>query len=120
MRFTFGAEARGTWTDSNGRVTYSFLEDNQFRFEKKFRVKVGDVEVWEPRKAEGVWQSEICDYAGESGNLMVYVDTMQCCFNSQMLGGRFVLTEIRENGYAALNICENRVLKPLLTKRDAK
>lgn len=129
MRFTFGAEASGTWTDSRGRVTYSFLEGNQFRFEQKFRVKSGNAEVWKPSKAEGVWQSatEICWLGskgeGRSGNLMVYVDTMQCCFSGQMLGGRFVLTRIWKKGYAGyagFNICTNRVLKPLSTKRDAK
>jgi len=121
-RFTFGAEASGTWTDNRGRVTYSFLEGNQFHFEKKFRVKSGSAEVWKPRKVEGVWQSatEICDYAGRSGNLMVYVHEMQCCFSGQMLGGRFVLTEIWEKGYAGIDICTNRVLKPLSTKKDAK
>ena len=61
----------GVWADKDQKHTYAFLKNNEFRF-------------WGERlSTDGVWQSTpgICwlgDNKRQIGNLMIYVDTVQC------------------------------------------
>ena len=45
---------------------------------------------------------------GSKGNVMLYVDTKQCCLTARRLGKNLVLSLIWEKGHA--NACQNRVL----------
>ncbi len=102
----FGEEAiRGIWIERKGGVTYAFLENHEFWFRGERRGK--------PFKVEGVWRSgtDICSLDGNKGNLMIYVDTHQCCIQARWLGKNLVLSEIWAKGYAShVEHCSNRVL----------
>jgi hypothetical protein len=102
----FGAEAAlGIWTDNEQKHTYAFLKNNQFRF-------------WgDKSSAEGVWQSSpgLCwrgDKKQQTGNVIIYVDTTQCCMQAEILGGKLVLSEVWQKGFdiKLTEICINRVM----------
>jgi len=95
----------GVWADKEQKHTYAFLKNNEFRF-------------WGERvSTNGVWQSTpgICwlgDNKRQTGNLIIYVDTVQSCMQAELLGNRFVLCEIWKKGFDVnlTEICVNRVL----------
>lgn len=95
----------GVWTDKEEKHTYAFLKNNEFRF------------LGERLSRDGVWQSSagICwlgDKKRQTGNLMIYVDTIQCCMAAEFLANRLVLSEIWQKGFDVnlTGICVNRVL----------
>ena len=99
----------GAWTDREEKVTYTFLEDHEFRF--RWKRGQGQPDVME----EGAWETGtgICwpgaKDEGSKGNVMLYVDTKQCCLTARRLGKNLVLSLIWEKGGA--NACQNRVLR---------
>jgi len=100
----------GTWTD--GTHTYVFLKNNVFKFTGRAATKDGGVGT-----AEGVWQSSpgLCWRGDNKGSVMIYVETLQCCMQAMLLGGKLVLSEVWQKGSGIVGpslygVCENRVL----------
>jgi hypothetical protein len=104
-------QIEGMWSDSDRKNTYIFQRSNRFQF---------DGEVFGRHvSVNGVWETNpgLCwlgDNKRVTGNIILYVDTIQCCLSAQHLGGRLVLTEVwRKGGDVRLGqICQNRVLSP--------
>lgn len=115
----------GVWTDNKEVHTYAFLNSNDFKFwgQKAIwvppRINVFPRESgryeYAPAKTDGAWQqgTEVC-WLGEkkqqSGNMLIYADTLQCCMTAQFLGNKLVLSEVWLKGTDELGICTNRVL----------
>jgi len=106
--------AWGIWTDSEGKNTYAFLKNNEFRYWGPYSTYSKETNRLEysQKKAEGVWQQgfNICWLGEQKANLMIYVDTLQCCMMAQFVGNKLVLSEVWSKGVDSLNICSNRVL----------
>ena len=101
----FGAEPTwGIWTDREGEVTYAFLENHLFWFHDKRAKK--------PVRIEGLWETapRMCYLGINEGNLMIYVDTDQCCLEAHYLGAKLVVSKIWEKGFYPVKLCSNRVL----------
>jgi hypothetical protein len=112
---------QGSWTDKEKNYTYSFLKDNEFRFRQRLnwsneKKKTED----NPRETEGIWRygEDICWAGPSKGNLMIYVDTMQCCMQAGIIGGKLVLTEIWRKEFCDFNICSNRLLNRVKSKGE--
>lgn len=48
----------------------------------------------------------------QQGNMMIYVDAMQCCLNATLLAKNFVLGRVWQKASKSLSICLDRVLRP--------
>lgn len=105
----------GTWRDNSETYVYTFQKDNDFLFRGQKWLPKPNGGAYEPRETKGAWQySRGMCWLGENkeqpGNVMIYADTLQCCFNMRSLGSKLLLTKIWEKGQDALGICNNRVL----------
>lgn len=115
----------GSWTDTEGKVTYTFSENDEFlfRYEKRICVRNSNkptgCEKYETRSAslEGTWKEGIgiCR-PGEKGegrkeDIVVYVDDMYCCLSVRRLGNSLVLSETWTIGFAEASICIDRSLQ---------
>lgn len=103
----------GVWTDRDESHYYAFLKNSEFKFRGlKFNPKLMESER---KETDGVWRSGdgICwigDKKQQTGNVLIYVDSLECCMLAQFLGNKLVLSEVWQKGYHELNICSNRVL----------
>lgn len=107
--------AWGIWADQDQANVYAFLEKNDFKFRRRHQGKSYTL--------EGAWQSALgaCwsdKDRQQTGNLLIYVNTVQCCMSAQFLGNNLVLTYIwdRPGGGASPEpdrFCQNRVLRKL-------
>lgn len=104
----------GIWTDSERKYTYAFLKNNEFRYWGLGGTFSQETKRYEYslKKTEGVWQQgeNICWRGEQKANLMIYVDTLQCCMMAQFIGNKLLLSEVWSKGSDSLNICNNRVL----------
>jgi hypothetical protein len=108
----------GAWGDKDQSNKYTFLQTKEFRFWGRKSIFAEGKINYTPVKADGVWAEGdgICwtdDQKQKKGNLMIYVDTLQCCMFAQMIAGKLVLTEIWSKGDDEFDICSNRVLNRL-------
>lgn len=119
----------GIWTDKEKKYTYAFLKDNEFQFLGQQsscdgiykNVRNDGVITYEcisnntPVKVEGAWKSgsEIC-WVGKdnrkTGNLIIFVDLLECCMSFEILGKTTVLNQIWKKGSDAFGLCETRIL----------
>lgn len=107
----------GVWTDKEQSYVYAFLENSEFEFWGQKSTWRADIQryTYTKGKTDGVWQYEegICwigDKKPQYGNLMIYVESLQCCMMVQFLGNKLVLSEIWNKGKDELGLCTNRVL----------
>lgn len=72
-----------------------------------------------PAEATGAWETgdDICwlkdrktGEKADTGNLMIYLDGMQCCLAGKLLGDSFVLTKVWQKESKGLLLCQNRLL----------
>ncbi len=108
----------GVWGDKDQSNTYAFLQTKEFRFWGRKSIFAEGKLTYAPVKADGVWTEGdgICwigEQKQQTGNLMIYVDTLQCCMLAQTIAGKLVLSEIWAKGYDEFDICSNRVLNRL-------
>jgi len=96
----------GIWTDSNQSHTYSFLGNNELRFRYS-----------DQRTVEGVWEyvEGLCWLGPDKrqiGNIVLHVETVECCLNARFLGNKLILSEVWTKGYDFIGseACRNRVL----------
>jgi hypothetical protein len=122
------------WADMEDKHIYSFLNNNEFRFVAEIQrpAEEGDLEydprgtvkmITETEKAEGVYRLLGDNYCWlgtqlgtQKGNLMIYVDEIQCCMLMNFVGEKLVLSEVwmkPQFYFDHLGICSNRVLKKL-------
>jgi hypothetical protein len=122
------------WADREEKHIYSFLKNNEFRFVAEIQrpSQEGDQEydprgtvkmITETEKAEGVYRLLGDNYCWfetqlgtQKGNLMIYVDRIQCCMLMEFVGEKLVLSEVwmkPQFYFDHLGICENRVLTKL-------
>lgn len=94
----------GTWTDNEDN-RYAFLKNNEFSFQAKRHVN----------PVEGVWeyQQEICwlePNKRQVGNIIIHIETEECCMNARILGSKLVLSEVWSKGASrlAFDACKNR------------
>jgi hypothetical protein len=99
----------GSWADNDGN-NYVFSHNHVFGFQAKRHVNV----------VEGVWeyQEGMCWLEPNKrllGNVMIHIETMECCMNARILGSKLVLSEVWQKGVHALSFdaCEHRVLTKL-------
>jgi hypothetical protein len=96
----------GRWSD-NDENAYAFFKNNELTFQSKGQVN----------PVEGVWeyQEGICWLNPDKrlvGNIVIHIDTMECCINARILGSKLVLSEVWSKGYSSRgsDSCSNRVL----------
>ena len=101
----------GVWTNSAGTVTFEFGKKYEFTYSIAFRDAV-------PYSVKGAWQTAdgIC-WTGEKketvGNVILYVESNQCCMNAQILGKRLILGYVWHKGdLYKPGYCFNDVLEP--------
>ena len=87
----WGQESWGTWTD--GTSTYAFIPNNTFKFTGRFAT------ITTPYLT-GVWETgrELCSLGSETGDLMIFVESTQCCMQKRFLGAKLVLSKVWEKG----------------------
>jgi hypothetical protein len=107
----------GVWTNSERTHIYAFLKNNELKFWGQKSTWRADTQrnTYTQAKTDGVWQYQegMCwlgDKKQQQGNVMIYVDTLQCCMSAQFLGNKLVLSEVWEKGYDEYGVCINRVL----------
>ena len=110
----------GNWGDRNEANLYAFKANGAFEFQRRKPNPAGDntsaVEgKGEPASYErvtGVWTSGkgICSSGLQKGDLILYVDEMQCCMMVQLVADKLVLSTVFTRGKDDLSICGNRVL----------
>jgi hypothetical protein len=126
--FWFMSPASGADTDSEGGVVwafgptrtrptfYAFLKNNDFKFRHRGQGK--------PSALEGAWKTALgaCwsdKNREQTGNVLIYVNTVQCCMTAEFLGSNLVLTYVWDRPAGAANnadpdrFCQNRVLRKL-------
>ena len=107
--------AWGIWADQDQTNVYAFLENNDFKFRHRRQGK--------PSALEGAWKTALgaCwsdKNREQTGNVLIYVNTVQCCMTAEFLGSNLVLTYLWEKPGGAANsdpdrFCQNRVLRRL-------
>ena len=109
--------AWGIWTDKEQTYVYAFLKNNELKvWGQKSTWRTDTLKyTYTKGKADGVWQYQegmcwIGDTKQQQGNVMIYVDSLQCCMMAQFLGNKLVLSEIWNKGYDEFGMCNNRVL----------
>ena len=110
----------GNWGDRNETNLYVFRANGAFEFQRRKPDPAGDntstVEgKGEPASYErvtGVWTSGkgICSSGLQKGDLILYVDEMQCCMMVQLVADKLVLSAVFTKGKDDLSLCRNRVL----------
>ncbi|NJD61482.1 MAG: hypothetical protein FIA93_02020 [Deltaproteobacteria bacterium] len=108
----------GYWADRNDMNLYNFDGKGDFEYYVK-AMNAGDnvlsgregnppsYKVWKGVYSHG---KDKCRSNQQKGNLMIYVDEMQCCMMTQGIAGKLVLTEIFSKGHEGMSICKDRVL----------
>jgi hypothetical protein len=105
----------GIWADQDQSNVYAFLENNDFKFRHRYQGKASVL--------SGAWQTALgacwSDKDREqTGNLLIYVNIVQCCMTAQFLGNNLVLTYVwdKPGGVPSTDpdrFCQNRVLRRL-------
>jgi len=105
----------GIWADQDQANVYAFLEKNDFKFRHRRQGKTSTL--------DGAWQTALgaCwsdKDRQQTGNVLIYVNTIQCCLSAQFLGNNLVLTYVwdRPAGGPSQDpdhFCQNRVLRKL-------
>jgi hypothetical protein len=113
-----GEEVFGYWADRNHMNLYNFESKGDFEYYGKV-VNAGDngfsgreealpsYKVWKGVFSHG---KDKCRSKIQKGDLMIYVDEMQCCMMTQAIAGKLVLTEVFSKGHEGMSICRDRVL----------
>lgn len=121
LTFTERAEAAGNgsgaWTNNERTHVYAFLKNNELKFWGQKGAWRADLQqyTYTQAKTDGVWQYQegMCwlgDKKQQQGNVMIYVDSLQCCMSAQFLGNKLVLSEVWRKGKDEYGVCVNRVL----------
>jgi hypothetical protein len=107
----------GIWerNDPNYTYTYHFKANNELK-------------LWYTggQGKEGAWyyQQNTCWSGYEKnrqyGNVMVYVDSLQCCLLANFLGNKLVLSEVWQKGTDDYQICNNNVLTSIKENPDQR
>lgn len=126
VRYAVAADnAWGVWTDKEQTHVYAFLKNSELKFWGQKSSWQADIQrnTYTKGKTDGVWQYQegMCwtgDRKQQQGNVMIYVDSFQCCMMAQFLGNKLVLSEIWNKGYDEFGICTNRVLTKTKTLPD--
>lgn len=113
-----GNEMIGYWSDRNNMNIYNFDGKGDFEFYSKVMNAGDNVSSGgkETQPSYMVWKGvyspgkDKCRSNHQKGNLMIYVDEMQCCMMTQEIAGKLVLTEVFSKGHEGLSICKDRVL----------
>ena len=110
----------GNWGDRNGANLYAFQANGAFEFQRRKPDPAGDNATTVEGKGEpasyervaGVWTSgkAICSSGLQKGDLILYVDEMQCCMMVQLVADKLVLSAVFTRGKDDLSLCRNRVL----------
>ena len=106
----------GVWSDPDQTNVYAFLKNNDFKFRHRGQGK--------PSALEGAWKTALgaCwsdKNREQTGNVLIYVNTVQCCMTAEFLGSNLVLTYVWDRPAGAANnadpdrFCQNRVLRKL-------
>jgi hypothetical protein len=113
-----GEEVIGFWADRNNVNLYIFDGKGDFEYYAKVR-DAGD-NVLSGREGNPpsykVWRGvfslgkDKCRSNHQKGDLMIYVEDMQCCMMTQVIAGKLVLTEVFSKGREGVSICKDRVL----------
>ena len=118
----------GSWGDQSGANVYLFGKDGEFEYRLKVTSAAGgrtpagaEKEPTAYERSSGVWTSGkgICSTGLQKGDLMIYVDEMQCCMMTQAVAGKLVLNAVFSRGHEDMSICRNRVLGRLEESPDA-
>jgi hypothetical protein len=118
---SFGGEKFiGNWGDRDAVNVYVFRDDGSFEFHHRKGDPAGDKDpaatdtagkaLYE--RTTGVWTSGkgICGSMLQKGDLMLYVEEMQCCMMTQVVADKLVLSSVFSRGPDGLPFCTNRVL----------
>ena len=122
-------ESWGKWEDDSGAV-YEFLPKNEFRFSGVTNVLVpltgtaritgrifgsSGQYVAERHSFSGAWETgpEVC----ASGNLKLYVGSLECCMEAKRLGQTLVLRVLSSKGEGAA--CVSRTLREVNSEPNA-
>jgi hypothetical protein len=107
--------AWGIWADQEQTNVYAFLENNDFKFRHRRQGK--------PSTLEGAWKTALgaCwsdKNREQTGNVLIYVNTTQCCMTAEFLGSNLVLTYLWDKPAGGASpdpdrFCQNRVLRRL-------
>ena len=107
--------AWGIWADQDQTNIYAFLENNDFKFRHRRQGK--------PSMLEGAWKTALgaCwsdKNREQTGNVLIYVNTSQCCMTAEFLGSNLVLTYLWDKPAGGASpdpdrFCQNRVLRRL-------
>jgi hypothetical protein len=113
-----GEEVVGYWADRSHRNVYNFESNGEFEYYAKV-ANAGDNafsgggeippthKVWKGVYSHG---KDKCRSKNQKGDLMIYVDDMQCCMMTQGIAGKLVLSEVFSKGPEGMSICKDRVL----------
>lgn len=107
----------GSWADETKSYSFEFRKNGDLtltgtkvvmsaRTKKYERVSASSGGAWEAR-AELCWKGE--DKL-QSGNLLLYSGSMQCCISAQFVGSKLILGEVWRKGSNELGACANHVL----------
>lgn len=113
-----GDEVIGYWADRNNRNIYSFDRKGDFEYYGKaenagdnvIAGSEGNLPSYKVRKGVFSHGKDKCRSNQQKGNLMIYVDEMQCCMMTQEIAGKLVLTEVFSKGPEGTSICKDRVV----------
>ena len=112
-----GGNGWGVWTNSERTHVYAFLKNNELKFWGQRTTWDADLKrhTHTQAKTDGVWHSQagMCwlgDQKQQQGNVMIYVDSLQCCMSAIFLGKKLVLSEVWKKGIDEYGVCQNRVL----------
>jgi hypothetical protein len=125
-------QAWGAWEDEGGANLYEFLPNNQFRFSgvQKVWIKYRGIIPFSPSEGwargryisertnlSGAWEAgpNICTAIDPSGvkvtgNLAIYVGSLECCMEAKRLGPTLVLRSLSVKGQGP-DTCMNRTLR---------
>jgi len=103
----------GIWADQDQSNVYAFLENNDFKFRHRNQGKSST--------SDGAWQTALgaCwsdKDRQQTGNLLIYVNIVQCCMRAEFLGNNLVLTYVSDKPGGGSSgdpdrFCQNRVLR---------
>ena len=112
-----GDNGWGVWANNERTHVYALLKNNELKFWGQKGTYRADLQryIYSQAKTDGVWQHQegMCwlgDKKQQQGNVMIYVDTLQCCMSAQFLGNKLVLSNVWDKGHDEYGVCINRVL----------
>lgn len=118
----------GFWSDKNNVNLYSFDNKGDFKY-YHFAMNLGDdnsATIGDKTTSYRLWKGvfsrrkDICQENIQKGNMMIYVEEMQCCVMTQIIADKLVLTEVFSKGHEGMSICKDRVLNRVKTLPDVK